>query len=208
MSEPTDPTHAVVSMKVEDLVDAKAEYNPRRISRHDFEALCASIRRFGFVEPVVLNTRTGNLVGGHQRVDAAAAIELDSIPVRCVDLDEREERALNIALNRISGDWDWECLAGVVRELDDDELVALTGFKDYELEPILGSEWDPDRHANRDKKRDASGARNVRLTANEYEVFLKARDHFRVAQNDPDISEGLVVMQIAKAYLREQEVKK
>ena len=72
----------------------------------------------------------------------------------------------------------------------------------------MGSEWDPKRHANRDKKRDASGDHNVKLTAAEFASFERARDLFRVNEEDPDISEGQVVHMMARLYLGQNGAKK
>jgi ParB-like chromosome segregation protein Spo0J len=78
-----------------------AKYNPRKISDQALESLKQSIERFGFVDPVIVNDRTGVLVGGHQRLKAAKALKLESVPVVGVNLDEAEEKALNVALNKI-----------------------------------------------------------------------------------------------------------
>lgn len=85
--------------------------NPRKILEHDLAALGRSLRFFGAVEPVVVNRRSGRIVGGHQRVRAAQVEKIESLPVVYVDLDEPSELQLNIALNRIHGEWDLEKLA-------------------------------------------------------------------------------------------------
>ena len=58
-----------------------ADYNPRQISLHQLNALKSSITKFGFVEPVIVNTATDRIVGGHQRVLAAVELQLDKVPV-------------------------------------------------------------------------------------------------------------------------------
>lgn len=82
-----------------------APYNPRCISSASFEGLKESIKKFGFVDPLIVNVRTGLLVGGHQRLKAAEALGLTHVPVVQVDLSAVEEKALNVTLNnsRISG---------------------------------------------------------------------------------------------------------
>ncbi|MFD2087850.1 site-specific DNA-methyltransferase [Brevibacillus brevis] len=110
-----------------------AEYNPRidlQPGDPEYEKLKRSIQEFGYVEPLVWNERSGNLVGGHQRfkilVNELGRTEVD---VSVVDLDDIKEKALNIALNKISGDWDEEMLAQVLTELQECDLdVELTGF--------------------------------------------------------------------------------
>ncbi|MBU1073607.1 ParB N-terminal domain-containing protein, partial [bacterium] len=76
-----------------------APYNPRTISSDALAGLQASVDRFGLVEPVVWNRRTGHVVGGHQRLKALEALGETETQVVVVDLDEAEEKALNVALN-------------------------------------------------------------------------------------------------------------
>lgn len=105
----------------------------------EYEKLKRSIEEFGYVEPLVWNERTGNLVGGHQRykilVNEQGATEVE---VSVVDLDETREKALNLALNKIRGDWDEGKLAQVLAELQESELdLALTGFDDEEAADLI-----------------------------------------------------------------------
>jgi DNA modification methylase len=124
----------------ETLAGMAAPYNPRRISDHDLDALRRSLRFFGVVEPVIVNRRTGRIVGGHQRIKAAQAEGIDSLPVVTVDLDEPTEKQLNLALNRISGDWDEQALAHVLADLQNAGAdLGLTGFKPGELEKYLAT---------------------------------------------------------------------
>jgi ParB-like chromosome segregation protein Spo0J len=87
------------------ITDIKAaEYNPRRVltpKDSEWQKLDRSIREFGFVEPLVWNLRTGNLVGGHQRLKVLVAQGLKEVEVSIVDLDLEREKALNIALDLI-----------------------------------------------------------------------------------------------------------
>jgi ParB-like chromosome segregation protein Spo0J len=110
-----------------------AKYNPRKISDQALDSLVQSIERFGFVTPVIVNDRTGILVGGHQRIKAAKKLGLKDVPVVAVNLDESEEKALNVALNKISGEWDLDLLRGVLEDVQAAGLdLSLTGFSDEE----------------------------------------------------------------------------
>lgn len=116
-----------------------AKYNPRKISQQQMDSLKASIERFGFVDPVIVNDRTGVLVGGHQRVKAAKELGLKQVPVVGVNLDEVEEKALNVALNKISGEWDLDLLKGVLENVQAGGLeLSLTGFTEDEWLAITG----------------------------------------------------------------------
>lgn len=112
-----------------------APYNPRQISQHEFESLQRSLDEFGFVEPVVVNKTSGFIVGGHMRVNAARELGLKTAPVLYVELDDQKERALNVALNKISGEFDTDQLAELLTELDD-ESIMLTGFDESEIEKL------------------------------------------------------------------------
>jgi hypothetical protein len=129
-------------LPIEKLASMASPYNPRTINEHDFKALCRSIEAFGVVEPVVCNKRSGNIVGGHQRVKAGLEVGEDTMPVWWVDLDEGEERLLNLALNRISGQWEDVMLAELLQNLTTAGAdIELSGFNNTELELILKG-WD------------------------------------------------------------------
>src|ERR1017187_8685666 len=126
------------SVPVAKLIGMGAPYNPRRIDSAQLAALGRSLRTFGAVEPVVVNRRSGRIVGGHQRVKAAEAEGIESLAVVWVDLDETGERQLNLALRKISGEWDEEKLGALLLELSAaGEDISLTGFDDSELQKIL-----------------------------------------------------------------------
>lgn len=111
-----------------------ADYNPRTITPEAAAGLAASIDRWGCVEPIIWNQRSGNVVGGHQRLDVLIARGDVETDVVVVDLDAAEEKALNIALNNqaIAGEWDWGKLAPLLPEIAmeiPDLDVSLLGFE-------------------------------------------------------------------------------
>src|SRR5262245_32133502 len=95
-----------------------APYNPRTMPAHELDALSRSMRQFGPVQPIVVNLRTGRIVGGHRRVKAAAAEGIATLPVVHVDLDDPSEKQLNLALNRIGGVFDTGAVAALLAELE------------------------------------------------------------------------------------------
>jgi DNA modification methylase len=114
--------------------------NPRLISDHDLAALRRSLRQFGTVVPVVVNRRTGRIVGGHQRVKAAQAEGIERLPVVYVDLDEPAEKQLNLALNRIGGEFDTAAVASLLAELERGGIgLEVTGFTPDEVDAFLRS---------------------------------------------------------------------
>jgi len=119
-----------------------APHNPRvELTPEDpeYQKLEQSITNFGYVDPVIWNCRTGNLVGGHQRFKILIAQGLTEIDVSVVDLSLEKEKALNIALNKIQGRWDEDKLAILLDELSNlpDLDVSLTGFDLPEISEIL-----------------------------------------------------------------------
>jgi DNA modification methylase len=119
-----------------------AAYNPRldlQPGNPDYEKLKTSISTFGLVEPLVWNRRTGNLVGGHQRLKILIEQGATDIEVSVVDLSVEMERALNIALNKIGGNWDEEKLSTLLSEIQKipDFNVGLTGFEPAEISELL-----------------------------------------------------------------------
>lgn len=127
------------TMRIEDL--SPADYNPRvdlQPGDPDYEALRRSVEEFGLVEPLVFNERTGRLVGGHQRLKVLRATGWTEVEVSVVDLDEVSEKTLNIALNKIEGDWDIEALGSLLENIAEFGEVELTGFNEIELSRFLG----------------------------------------------------------------------
>jgi ParB-like nuclease family protein len=128
---------AIQLVPVEKLTGFAAAWNPRMISDHDLASLRRSLRTFGTVEPIVVNRRTSRIVGGHQRVRAAELEGIRELPVVHVDLDEASEKQLNLALNRIHGEFDLERLAGVFRDLQVAGAdLTLSGFEAGEIERL------------------------------------------------------------------------
>ncbi len=118
-----------------------AGYNPRRMRPRQRIALLASIEEFGLVQPIVVNRTTGHIVGGHQRVDAALNSKMAKVPVTYVELALEREKALNIALNKISGDWDTAMLVDVLAELEPTRDFDLTGFDVDEFQALEREPW-------------------------------------------------------------------
>jgi len=90
----------IQTKKIEDL--QPAPYNPREISEDAYAGLRKSIEKFGLVQPIIINKRTGNVVGGHQRLKALQDMGEKETQVVVVDLDEVQEKALNITLNNVN----------------------------------------------------------------------------------------------------------
>lgn len=138
-----------------------APYNPRRITDTQLALLQRGLVEYGMVQPVIANRRTGYIVGGHQRAEAARRLKWATVPVVWVDLDDAHEKALNIALNKISGTFDVPQLADLLQELDTGALdMDLTGHTEDELEALftsLGGDDDPAAADEAEAADDAAG---------------------------------------------------
>lgn len=120
-----------------DVADLKpADYNPRKLSEPQRRQIEESLKRFGFVDPVIVNTypgREGVIVGGHQRCKVAKALGYAQVPCVEVWLSLEQERELNIRLNKNTGEWDIEAL----REHFEAADLKDCGFDDNELKGIF-----------------------------------------------------------------------
>ena len=118
----------LIEMDLKDL--HAAEYNPRlelEVGTPEFTKLKNAIERFDMVEPVVWNKRTGNVIGGAQRLAVMRHLGKTKTLVSVIDVDETREKLLNVALNKIKGNWDVEKLSKLFEDISYDER-DITGF--------------------------------------------------------------------------------
>jgi len=139
-TEPATPTaHPIQQIALSDV--NPAPYNPRKDLQpgdDEFERLRTSIRRFGHAQVLVWNNRTGHLVGGHQTLKVLLAEGYEHANAAVVDLDVEHEKALNLALNKISGDWEAIQLGRVLEDLLAGEIDAtLSGFDNDEISEAI-----------------------------------------------------------------------
>ena len=136
----------IETIKVTDLIPA--DYNPRKDLKPgdaEYEKLKRSIEQFGYVEPVIWNKNTRCVVGGHQRLNVLLDMGITEVECVVVEMDEEKEKALNIALNKISGEWDKDKLALLISDLQGTDFDV-----DAELQKPtitrLGNVWTLGRH--------------------------------------------------------------
>ena len=118
-----------------------ADYNPRKDlkpSDPEYEKLKRSLEEFGYVEPVIWNKTTSHVVGGHQRLKILLDMGITEVECVVVEMDAEKEKALNVALNKISGDWDKDKLALLIADLQGTDFdVSLTGFDPSEIDDLF-----------------------------------------------------------------------
>ena len=113
--------------------------NPRRIAEGELAALCRSIEAFGLVDPILARRHDRRVIAGHQRLIAARRCGLATVPTILIDLSEADARLLNIALNRIGGEWDADLLARLLIDLQETTArdLTLSGFAEADLQDLL-----------------------------------------------------------------------
>ena len=118
-------------------------HNPRTISPAQLAALSRSVAEFGMVDPILVRQADRVVIGGHQRLEVARALGLATVPAIFLDLSEHQASLLNLALNKISGEWDMDQLGQLLMELRElpEVDVSLSGFDTEELEDLF-AEWE------------------------------------------------------------------
>lgn len=118
-----------------------AAYNPRKKLKKgdkEYEKIKKSIVEFGYVDPIIVNF-DGTVIGGHQRLTVLS--DLGYKEVQCVQVridDENKVKALNVALNKITGAWNEELLADLMVDLQDADFnLDLTGFEAPEIDQLF-----------------------------------------------------------------------
>lgn len=144
----------IIQVKIKDL--KFAEYNPRKANEKEVNDLKESLKRFGLVEPIVVNSapkRKNVIIGGHFRTKVAKELGIKELPVVYVNIPEiKREQELNLRLNKNLGKWDEELLANF-----DEDLLSEVGFGSEEIDEIfdLGvaeDEFDADEEYGKIKK--------------------------------------------------------
>ena len=124
-----------------------AAYNPRKKLKpgdKEYQKIKNSIEEFGFADPLVVNADM-TIIGGHQRYTVALELGITEVPCAVVDVDKVREKALNIALNKVTGAWDENLLAELLEDLKNQDFnVDLTGFEPPEIETLLSPVFDKD----------------------------------------------------------------
>lgn len=115
----------------------RAAYNPRvdlQPEDEEYQAIERSLKRHGLVQPIVWNRRTNTVVSGHQRLTVLEAQGETEVTVSVVDLDDIQEKELNVALNKITGEWDDDELSVILNELGEEAID--TGFTLPEIDVL------------------------------------------------------------------------
>lgn len=129
----------ICKVKAEKLMPAG--YNPRidlQPDDEEYKNLQKSMDTFGYIEPIIWNEQTGHVVGGHQRLKILLAKGYSEIEVSRINVSEEKEKLINVALNKVSGQWDEDKLEDILRDIQESgNDILLSGFSQDELDDIL-----------------------------------------------------------------------
>lgn len=117
-----------------------ATYNPRKeLTEKDkeYQKIKNSIIEFGYVTPIIVNSDM-TVISGHQRLKVLKDLKYEDIDCIIVDFDKNKEKLLNIALNKITGEWDYQKLETLFSELASADLdLSVTGFDEKEIDRFI-----------------------------------------------------------------------
>lgn len=115
-----------------------SEYNPRRDlqpTERSYKNIKNSLDKFGLVVPIIVNKKTNKIISGHQRYKVLLESGVKEADVVLLDITPEKEKVLNLALNKIKGQWDMPKLGELLKEFDEEHL-ELTGFSVAEIEEL------------------------------------------------------------------------
>ena len=137
------PTMEIKELPLKEL--KPAAYNPRKKLKKgdkEYEKIKQSLLKFGYVDPIIVNEDL-TVIGGHQRLTVLKDLDYETAKCVIVDLPKEDEKALNIALNKITGQWDEALLANLLLDLQESDFnLDLTGFEPPEIDDILSNVHD------------------------------------------------------------------
>ena len=137
------PTMEIKELSLKEL--KPAAYNPRKKLKKgdkEYEKIKQSLLKFGYVDPIIVN-KDMTVIGGHQRLTVLKDLDYETAKCVIVDLQKEDEKALNIALNKITGQWDDTLLADLLLDLQESDFnLDLTGFEPPEIDEILSNVHD------------------------------------------------------------------
>src|SRR5262245_12574027 len=180
--------------------------NPMKHPPEQVAQIVKSIREFGFTQPVLID-EDDMILAGHGRQLAALELKLKEIPtVRRTGFTKAQKKAYVMADNQIArtSDFDWEILADELRDLRDEEFdLDLTGFRDFEREPLLEAVFNPTKTEHTSAEEFADFRKQVvRCTTAQHATFLEAAKIAKEKLEDSKASDGECLALMAKEFLK------
>lgn len=199
-------------IKLTDIIPA--DYNPRRMGQSEYTKLSNSIKEFGVVDPIIINLKNNHIIGGHQRFEVLLdkfmednnffeelhLIRLGDIGWAFPDIDlkvesEDHEKALNLALNKISGEWDLPKLESLFGEIVLNGFnTELTGFDTVELNEMFNftdmeSNFDDDLSLDEDIEYIDEGYAYDEIEEKAHTFYLVEGDEWKIGNHTLKVGE-------------------
>lgn len=179
--------------------------NPRK--DHAVDVIAESMKRYGYLVPIVVQKGTYRLLAGHGRLEAMKKGGIERVPVIVADLDDKAADMFTVTDNKATliSQWDFQSLAEILRKASTDLDLSLLGWTDHELEPLLSAEWLPKAEGDlADFQRKKQG-NPIQLSKEQRAVFEKAVAAARHKWSKPDETEGAVLASICRDWLKGQK---
>ncbi len=178
----------------------EAKYNPRKKltpKDKEYQNIKRSIEEFGYVEPIIIN-KDNTIIGGHQRYTVLKDLGYQEVDVIELDIDKEQEKALNIALNKITGQWDEDKLNDLLVELDNTGFdITLTGFDeiDFNLDLNLSSNDEEEVEYKENERERTNNTYNLGIYD---ESMVDGKYQMPIIENDDFIPEDIIGFNYAK----------
>lgn len=160
----------------------EAEYNPRRLTVKQEADLTKSLKKFKLLDPIIVNQFKGRenvVISGHQRLKVAKKLGYSKVPVVYVNLNPQKEKELNLTMNKVQGEWDFELL----KQFNIETLLDV-GFDDSELSQI----WDNNLEIEDDSFDEAEELKKIKKTNIKSGDMFQLGDHYLICgdSHEPD----------------------
>jgi len=194
-------------MKTEIVPIDSVSIDPSNVRSHDernLSAITGSLRRFGQQKPIVVDANGGIRAGNGTWV-AAKALQWKEIAIVRSNLDGIEATAYSIADNKTTdlSEWEFYGLSELLRTIAevDKELLPITGFADYEIEPLLAAEWAPPEVGDMPSTDEKTEHHTLAFTIDQWETIESAIQKWRTINDDESISGSKAIEMVCFAYL-------
>lgn len=185
----------LIKKKMNELKEAK--YNPRKkLTPEDkeYQNIKRSIDEFGYIEPIIIN-KDNTIIGGHQRYNVLSSLGYEEIDVIQIDVDKNKEKALNIALNKITGKWNDELLNNLLEELNNNDFdISLTGFDEFNFNIDLDIDLGTSEYKENERER-TNNAYNLELYD---DSMVDGKYQMPIINNDNYIPKDVIGFNYAK----------
>ena len=180
--------------------------NPNMHSKEQIDLLVRIIEHQGWRAPITVSKRSGLVVIGHGRLEAALRMGAKVVPVDYQDFSsDEDELAHLLADNKLAdlAEVDFQQVSALLKSMDGMQFdLTMTGFRDFEIEPLLQASWAPPRPDESSGSRGDSQTKHIVVTPEQRKVIDQAIAKLKGKTDDGDISDGRAVELICLDFLK------